>query len=61
MITFPSSHAQFSVCDDFLPQFAMASDLGLQFSDAWFAARHVIDLGRRAAKPNPPNPAALNP
>jgi hypothetical protein len=32
--------AQFSLCDDFLPQFAMASDLGLQFSDAWFAATH---------------------
>ncbi|PYI94759.1 MAG: hypothetical protein DME97_00045 [Verrucomicrobia bacterium] len=51
--------AQFSLCDDFLPQFALASDIGRQFSDAWFAARQVIDLGRRAAKPNqppPPNP-----
>jgi hypothetical protein len=47
---------QFSVCDDFLPQFALASDIGRQFSDAWFAARQVIDLGRRAAKPNPPPP-----
>jgi hypothetical protein len=36
----------------FLFQFAMASDLGRQFSDAWFAARQVIDLGRRAAKAN---------
>ncbi|MEY2562184.1 MAG: hypothetical protein QOH88_377 [Verrucomicrobiota bacterium] len=46
--------AQFSLCDDFLPQFALASEMGRQFSDAWFAARQVIDLGRRAAKPNPP-------
>lgn len=45
--------AQFSLCDDFLPQFALASDIGLQFNDAWFAARQVIDLGCRAAKPNP--------
>jgi hypothetical protein len=44
----------------FLPQFALASNIGRQFSDAWFAARQVIDLGRRAAKPAgpppPPNP-----
>jgi hypothetical protein len=53
--------AQFSLCDDFLPQFALARDLGLQCSDAWFAARQVIDLGRRAAKPNPPNPPPPNP
>jgi hypothetical protein len=56
VIAFPRRLQQFSLCDDFLPQFAMASDLGLQFSDAWFAARQVIDLGRRAAKPNPPPP-----
>jgi len=53
--------AQFSLCDDFLPQFALASDIGLQFSDAWFAARQVIDLGRRAAKPNGGNSPAPNP
>lgn len=51
-----SVEAQFSLCDDFLPQFAIASDEGRQFSDAWFAARQVIDLGRRAAKPNSPAP-----
>ena len=49
--------AKFDECDDYLPQFALVSDLGRQFSDAWFAARHVDDLGRRASKPNPaPNP-----
>lgn len=49
--------AQFSKCDDFLPQFALASEMGRQFSDAWFAARQVIDLGRRASKPaGPPAP-----
>ena len=52
--------AKFDQCDDYLPQFALLSDLGRQFSDAWFAARHVDDLGRRASKPsNPPtNPPA---
>jgi len=54
---FRTVEAQFSLCDDFLPQFAMASDLGLQFSDARFAARQVIDLGRRASKPNPTTPS----
>jgi hypothetical protein len=53
--------AQFSLCDDFLPQFALASDIGGQFSDAWFAARQVIDLSRRAGKPNSENPAPPNP
>jgi hypothetical protein len=48
--------AQFSTCDDFLPQFALSGEMGRQFSDAWFAARQMIDLGRRAAKPNPPAP-----
>jgi hypothetical protein len=48
------------LCDDFLPQFALGSDIGRQFSDAWFAARQVIDLRRRAAKPNPP-PVPPNP
>jgi hypothetical protein len=48
--------AQFSICDDFLPQFALANDIGRQFSDAWFAARQVIDLGRRASKPAGPPP-----
>ena len=51
--------AQFSLCDDFLPQFALATEMGRQFSDAWFAARQVIDLGRRASKPgggNSPGP-----
>ena len=52
---------QFSLCDDFVPQFAMASDLGRQFNDAWFAARQILDLGRRASKPaappaSPPHP-----
>jgi hypothetical protein len=55
-----AAEAQFFLCDDFLPQFALVSDIGHQFSDAWFAARQVIDLGRRAAKlagpPPPPNP-----
>lgn len=46
--------AQFSICDDFLPQFAVANEMGRQFSDAWFAARQVIDLGRRASKPAEP-------
>jgi hypothetical protein len=57
VILFSSPPAQFSLCDDFLPQFALVSDIGLQFSDAWFAARQVIDLGRRASKPaGPPAP-----
>ncbi len=46
--------AQFSLCDDFLPQFPLASEMGRQFSDAWFAARQVLDLGRRASKPAAP-------
>jgi len=53
--------AKFSICDDYLPQFALASDLGRQFSDAWFAARQVLDLGKRAAKPNPAPPATPTP
>jgi hypothetical protein len=38
--------AQFSLCDDFLPEFALASDIGLQFSDAWFAACQGINAKR---------------
>jgi hypothetical protein len=52
---------QFSLCDDFLPQFALGSDIGRQFSDAWFAARQVLDLGSPASKPNPPNPPPPTP
>lgn len=41
------------------PQFAApiraCQRIDRQFSDAWFAARQVIDLGRRASKPDSPN------
>lgn len=42
--------AQFSLCGDFLPQFASVNGIG-HHSDAWFATGQVIDRGRRASKP----------
>jgi hypothetical protein len=52
---------QFSVCDNLVSQFALASELGRQFSNSWFNARQVLALGRRAAKPNDMNPVPPHP
>ena len=43
---------QFAELDDMIIQFRGTPE-GDRFVDAWFNARRVVDLGRRAAKPNP--------
>ena len=49
---------KFANLDDLVIQFG-ESATGSAFVDAWFNARKVVDLGRRAAKPAPaPAPAA---
>jgi hypothetical protein len=54
--TSPPFEAQLSICGDLVSQFPLASEVGRQFSDSWFAAGQVLDLGRRASKLNPPAP-----
>jgi len=49
---FAAVEAQFSTLDDLVVQFN-DTPVGKQFVAAWFNARHVADLGKRAAKPNP--------
>ena len=50
--------ASFADLDDLVIQFG-DTPTGSAFVDAWFNARKVVDLGRRAAKPAPaPAPAA---
>ncbi|MBI3876270.1 MAG: hypothetical protein HY300_10010, partial [Verrucomicrobia bacterium] len=57
-----AAEAKFAICDDFVVQFPEADPphpKAQEFMDAWFNARQVVNLGRRAAKPNPspaPNP-----
>ena len=47
--------AKFAELDDLVIQFG-ATELGQHFVNAWFNARQVVDLGRRAAKPKTVEP-----
>lgn len=49
---------KFAECDDFMLQFALASDIGRQLSDAWFAARQVIDSANASLNRMIPKTAA---
>jgi hypothetical protein len=56
---FRTVEAAFAALDDLVVQFPDADEphpQAQEFMDAWFNARKVVDLGRRAAKPNPPTP-----
>jgi hypothetical protein len=58
---FAATEEKFAELDDLVLQFN-TTDLGKQFIDAWFNARQVVALGRRAAKPAPaPAPATPTP
>lgn len=50
---------QSSDLDDLVIQFG-TTEIGKEFIDAWFNARHVSQLGRRSAKPIGPTPS-VNP
>jgi hypothetical protein len=47
---FSAVEDQFSDLDDLIIQFG-STEAGQEFVEAWFNARHVTPLGRRAAKP----------
>ena len=52
---FRTVEAKFAALDDLVVQFG-DSATGAEFVSAWFNARKVASLGRRAAKPAPPAP-----
>jgi len=52
---FAAVEEQFSDLDDLIIQFG-TTEAGKEFIDAWFTARHVTPLGRRAAKPKTVTP-----
>lgn len=57
---FAAVEEKFAELDDLIVQFG-TTVLGRAFVDAWFNARQVVALGRRAAKPKPPAPPAPKP
>ena len=52
---FRKTEAKFAALDDLVVQFGDTA-IGADFVNAWFNARKVSALGRRAAKPAPPSP-----
>ena len=57
---FAAVEEMFSELDDLVAQFGTTA-AGKHFVDAWFNARQVVALGRRAAKPKQPAPPAPKP
>jgi hypothetical protein len=57
---FAAVEEKFAELDDYILQFG-TTVLGRAFVDAWFNARQVVALGRRAAKPKQPSTPAPKP
>jgi hypothetical protein len=55
---FAATEEKFAELDDLVIQFR-GSEAGDRFVEAWFNARRVIDIGRRAAKAVPASPPAI--